>query len=68
MRRISELVKKELLGKRVRLIYCSDPYTRLTAGDEGVVDFIDDLGTVHVKWDNGSSLGLVAGEDRWESV
>ena len=26
---------------------------------------VDDVGTVHVRWDNGSTLGLVPGEDRW---
>lgn len=50
---------KELIGKRVRLISTSDPHTRLKYGDEGVVTYIDSMGTVFVKWDNGSSLGLV---------
>jgi Domain of unknown function (DUF4314) len=27
---------------------------------------IDDNGTVHVKWDSGSILGLVPGEDEWD--
>lgn len=49
-----------LVGKRVRLVHCDDPYTTLRAGDEGTVTLVDDFGTVHVKWDNGSSLGLVS--------
>jgi hypothetical protein len=69
MKRIDELanewVKGALTGKRVRLIHCSDPYTKLQSGDEGVVNYIDDMGTIHVKWDNGSSLGLIQGEDKW---
>lgn len=53
-------VKNEhLIGKRVRLISCTDQYTNLKAGEEGTVDFIDDWGTVFVKWDNGSRLGLI---------
>lgn len=32
-------------------------------GKKGVVEFIDDIGTIHVKWENGSSLGVVYGED-----
>lgn len=48
-----------LIGKRIRLQYTNDFYTNLKPGDEGVVNFIDDLGTIHVKWDNGSSLGLI---------
>lgn len=56
-------------GDRVRLVRCDDPYTRLRPGDEGTVDLVDDAGTVHVKWDSGSSLGLVeqAG-DRFEVI
>lgn len=60
---------EHLVGKRVRLIYCSDPYTLLKSGDEGTVTFVDDWGTVHVNWDNRSGLGLVeeAG-DRFEVI
>ena len=28
-----------------------------------MVDFVDDIGTVFVNWDNGSRLGVVYGED-----
>lgn len=55
-----------LQGRRVVLRDCTDPFTKLTAGDEGTVTFVDDTGTVHVKWDTGSHLGLVPGEDRWD--
>lgn len=54
-----------IIGCRVRLIRTSDQYTSLRCGDEGIVDFVDDMGTVHVKWDNGSSLGLIPREDSW---
>lgn len=50
---------------RVRLLHTWDPYTNLKSGDEGTVQFIDDLGTVHVLWDNGSTLGLIPKEDGW---
>ncbi len=57
---------ESLIGKRVRLQYTNDPYTKLRQGDEGIVDFVDDTGTVSVKWDSGSSLGLNAEfGDRW---
>lgn len=45
---------------RVELVYTSDPYTRLRPGTCGT---IDDIGTVHVMWDDGSSLGMIPGED-----
>ena len=56
------------VGKRVRLVRTSDPYTRLSPGDEGVVTSVDSLGTLHVSWDNGSSLGLIYMEDDYEVV
>ena len=52
-------------GDRVRLVRCTDPHTRLEAGSLGTVTMVDDMGTVHVKWDCGSTLGLVPGEDAW---
>lgn len=56
-----------LEGKRVRLIRCNDPYTKLQPGLEGKVEFVDDIGTVFVKWDNGSSLGLCRDDgDAWQ--
>lgn len=51
--------EETLIGKRVRLIRCNDEYTSLKAGDEGVVNCVDDIGTVFVTWDSGSNLGLV---------
>lgn len=55
-----------LIGKRVQLQYTNDPYTNLKQGDIGVVTFVDDTGTISVKWDSGSSLGLNAEfGDRW---
>jgi Domain of unknown function (DUF4314) len=54
---------------RVRLLHTDDPFTELRPGDEGTVRFMDNLGTLHVTWDNGSTLGLIhdAG-DRWEYI
>jgi hypothetical protein len=57
------------VGKRVRLVRCDDPWTKLEPGEEGTISFIDDMGTVFVNWDSGSSIGLVyeAG-DRYEVI
>ena len=61
--------KKELIGKRVRFLRSSDPFTKLQHGDEGVVTTVDDFGTVHIKWDNGSTLGMITEEgDRFQLV
>ncbi len=50
-------------GTRVMLIRMSDPYTNLHQGDCGTVICVDDIGSIHVNWDRGSTLGVVFGED-----
>ena len=59
---------KTYVGKRVKLINCDDPHTKLVRGDEGVVASVDAFGPVHVDWDNGSRLGLVYREDDFSLV
>jgi Domain of unknown function (DUF4314) len=56
------------VGDRVELVYTSDPYTRLEPGARGTVTFVNSLGTEHVRWDDGHSLGLVRGEDCWRTI
>ena len=53
------------VGSRIRLTETTDPYTKLAPGSEGTLMHIDDIGTFHVNWDCGSTLGLVIGEDRF---
>ena len=60
---IKQMYKK---GMRVKLKEMKDPYTQLKEGDEGTIEFEDDIGTIFVNWDNGSGLGLVIGEDEFE--
>ena len=50
-------------GTRIRLNAMDDPYAPILPGTEGEVDFVDDIGTIHMKWDNGRSLALIPGED-----
>ena len=51
-------------GCRVELVRMNDPYnTKLVPGSKGTVRAVDDIGTIHVDWDCGSSLGVVFGED-----
>ena len=51
-------------GTRVELTRMRDPYrTDLVPGCKGTVRFVDDMGTIHVNWNIGSSLGVVYGED-----
>lgn len=50
-------------GTRIELISMNDPYTELIPGDRGTVEFVDDIGTIHVRWDCGSGLGVAYDED-----
>ena len=59
---------KTLVGKRVRLDYMDDPYTILKSGDEGEIIMIDDAPNIIVKWDNGSSLSLIPGVDKYSII
>jgi hypothetical protein len=57
---------RSLVGKPVRLTRTTDEHTTLTPGIEGMVVVVDDMGTLHVRWDDGSHLGLVHETgDRW---
>lgn len=56
------LQEKHPEGQRVKLVRMNDKYAP-AIGTLGTVRFVDSLGTVHVNWDNGSSLGVVYGED-----
>jgi len=62
---LERLRKVYPVGARVELVHMNDPYnTKLFPGVRGTVVSVDDIGTVHVRWDCGSSLGVVYGEDR----
>lgn len=37
-------------------------------GTRGRVIWVDDIGTIHVAWETGSSLGVAYGEDRCRRV
>lgn len=63
---VESIRKRYPKGTRVRLVRMSDPYSRLEVGDEGSVISVDDIGTIHVAWDKGGSLGIVYGEDLCE--
>lgn len=66
---IVEMLKKEFpKGTDVKLLRMSDSYEELPIGTKGKVRLVDDLATIHVDWDNGSSLGVVYGVDEIEKV
>jgi len=58
-------------GDRVRLVSTSDPYTKLEPGALGTVHRVVESRTessLFVRWDDGSRLSLIEGEDEWDVV
>lgn len=59
---LEKLRKMYPVGAKVELVRMDDIQAP-PVGTKGVVNRVDDIGTIHVKWENGSSLGVVYGED-----
>ena len=55
-------------GTRIRLIHMDDPYSLVPDGMTGTVTSVDDMGTLHMKWDNGRSLGICPDVDSFEII
>lgn len=54
-------------GTKLELVAMDDPYG-VPEGTVGEVDFIDDAGQIHMKWQTGSCLALIPGVDRFRKV
>lgn len=67
-RQVLQLREEYPTGTRVMLLKMNDPYTKLQPGDKGTVTGVDDMGTIHVSWDSGSSLGVAFGEDSCKKI
>jgi Domain of unknown function (DUF4314) len=74
----AELFEGAKVGDRIRLVHSKDPFNKLKPGDTGTVQefWTDDLKgsdgghvwRMKVKWDNGSSLSLLAGTDKFTKI
>lgn len=63
--KIREIKETYLSGMRVRLLK-KDDFQAPPLGTEGTVRGVDDLGSVMVLWDTGSSLNVILDEDQIE--
>lgn len=55
-------------GTRLILNSMNDPYAPVPPGTRGTVDFVDDAGQIHMKWDNGRTLAIVPSEDDFRKL
>lgn len=54
-------------GTRIKLTKMNDKYAP-PIGTLGTVRGVDDMGSILVRWDSGSSLSVIYGEDECEIV
>lgn len=65
--KVKNLKLKYPKGSRVEVVQMNDEQA-VPNGTLGTVEFVDDIGTIHVAWDNGSTLGLIHGEDAFNLI
>lgn len=63
--KIKAIKKKYPQGTKVKLLHMEDKRP-VPAGTIGTVRYVDDAGTLHVAWENGSGLGLIPDVDEFE--
>ena len=66
-KKVKELREEFPNGARVRLVQMDDIQAP-EVGTCGTVTGVDDIGSLIVNWDNGSSLNVIYGEDIVEHV
>ena len=55
-------------GTRVQLDKMGDDPRPVPAGTKGTVVAVDDIGTLHVEFDNGRSLGICPEVDKFHKI
>lgn len=56
---------ESLKGKRVMLIHMEDTQAP-PPGTHGTIKGTDDIGQIHVNWDNGSRLAISPHDDKYQ--
>lgn len=55
-------------GTRIHLDNMNDPFSPVPSGTRGTVDLVDDIGQIHMTWDNGRTLALVPSVDSFRKL
>lgn len=63
---IKYIREKYVKGTKIELVKMYDLIAPVPTGTLGIVQYVDDIGTVHIKWETGSTLGLVVGIDEFK--
>ena len=63
-----QMMSKIKVGTRIVLDKDMNDPQPILKGEMGSVDFVDDIGQIHMKWDNGRTLALIFGVDEFHIV
>ncbi len=66
--RIRQIKAEYPTGTRIQLDHMDDPYSPVPDGTKGTVSFVDDMGTLHMIWDNGRTLGVCPEVDDFHKI
>ena len=66
-KKVQELRALYTPGTWIRLIHMDDKQAPPN-GTLGIVKWVDDAGTIHMKWNTESSLGLIPEKDEFEII
>ena len=67
-RRVEMMKERYPEGTRICLDSMPNDPRPIPPGTKGTVDFVDDMGTLHCKFDNGRSLGVIPGEYSFHKI
>lgn len=65
---LEQLRKKYPVGTKLQLISMRNETYPVLPGTVGEVTHIDDAGSIHMRWENGSSLALIPEIDSFQTV
>lgn len=65
--RVDEVKRLYKHGDRIECIHMEDK-AAVPTGTKGTVDFVDAIGQIHVKWDNGRALALIPELDKFKKI
>ncbi len=63
---LEQLRKQYPVGTKIRLISMRNEKYPILPGTIGEVTHIDDMGSIHMKWQNGSSLAIIPEVDSFK--
>lgn len=65
---VVERIRKAYPKGTVVICDCMNDPRPVPSGTRGVVDFVDDIGTIHCIFDGGRHIGLIEGVDEFHIV